>query len=90
MLGIKAMLMWKRLKPREELCDAIPFRRKFAFQLLHHHVCLAERAESLALSRSHGLGIPGALKHYMVQNSFGERNRLNVYIVLRDMAINLV
>jgi len=45
--------------------------------LLHHPIIrLAEREESLALSRSRRLGIPSAPEHYLVQNPIGDKNRM--------------
>ena len=76
MSEINALLLWRRFKPREEVCDGILFRRKMAYQLLHHPVRMAEKEESLALSRSRRLGIPGAPEHYLVKNPSGGRNRL--------------
>ena len=76
MSEINALLLWRRLKPREEVCDDILCRRKMAYQLLHHSMRMAEKEESLALSRSRLLGIPGAPEHYMVKKPSGGRNHL--------------
>ena len=73
---VNALLMWRRFKPGEEECYGSLFRRKLAFQMLHHPIRVAEREESLALSRSRRLGIPGAREHYLVQNPIGEKNRM--------------
>jgi hypothetical protein len=76
MSEVNAYLLWKRFKPGQNDCDASLFRRRLAFQLLHHPVRLIEREESLAMTRSRRLGIAGAPEHYLVQNPKGGKNRL--------------
>jgi hypothetical protein len=76
MSEINALLMWRRFKPGLEGCEASIFRRRLAFQMMHHPIRLAEREESLALSHSRRLGIPGAPEHYLVQNPIGEKKRM--------------
>ena len=76
MSEVNALLLWRKLNGGEEGCEASLFRRRLAFQLLHHPIRLSEREESLALSRSRRLGIPGAPEHYLVQNPIGEKNRM--------------
>ena len=70
------MLMWRRFQLGQEGCEASLFRRRLAFQLLHHPIRLAEREESLALSRSRRLGIPGAPEHYLVKIPIGDKNKM--------------
>ena len=43
MSEVNAWLMWKRFKPGRKYCDASLFRRRLAYQMLHHPVRLAER-----------------------------------------------
>jgi hypothetical protein len=57
MSQVNAWLLWKKFKPEQDERDGSLFRRIFALQLLHHHVMLEEREESLAMARSRRLGI---------------------------------
>ena len=60
-LEIHDLLLWRRFKTKEEACDTSIFRKKSAWQLLHHLLWVADNDESLALSRSRRLSILGAL-----------------------------
>jgi len=76
MSEINALLMWRRFKQGQEMCDATLFRRRLAYDMMHHPVRLAEREESLALSRSRRLGILGGPKHFLVLKPSGTRKRV--------------
>jgi hypothetical protein len=76
MLEINALLMWRRFKPEEELCDGILFRRGMAYKLMSNPVRITEKKESLALSRFRRLGNPGAPEHCLAKNPFGGRDFL--------------
>jgi hypothetical protein len=76
MSEINALLMWRRFKPGEEMCDGIFFRRKMSYHVLHHHERMAEKEGILIISRYRRLGIPCDPEPYMVKNPFGGRNRL--------------
>ncbi len=68
--------MWRRFKQGQDISYASLFRRRLAYDMMHHHVRLAEREESLGLSCSRHLGILGGPERFLFLNPSGTRNRL--------------
>jgi hypothetical protein len=63
MSEVNVYLLWKSFKPGEAGCDPILFRRRLAWQLLHHPAWLKEKQENVQLRSA-----PDAKVHYLVKN----------------------
>jgi hypothetical protein len=77
MSEINALLLWRRFKPGEEMCDGIVFSEEDGMPVVTSscaHSIEGRGSRTLAFSPSRR--IPGAPEHYLVKNPFGNRNRL--------------
>ena len=64
MSEVNAFLLWRKFRPGQESCDPSIFRRRLAFQMLHHPVLMRERGEAITLR---GM-LSHAAMHFLVEN----------------------